>query len=160
LRFAPGVRSLTGADSSEGMLGVFRDKATRLGLANVRTLRVETEAAALPDGPYDLIVSSMTLHHVRDTAALLRVFHRSLRPAGRLCLADLDPEGGAFHGADAEGVFHNGFDRAGLRQALEAAGFSGIADTTAAEVVKSVRDGGTRRFTVFLVSAHRQPDLR
>jgi ubiquinone/menaquinone biosynthesis C-methylase UbiE len=45
LRVAPLVRSVTGADSSSGMLEVFREKADRDGLANVRTMHLEAGAA-------------------------------------------------------------------------------------------------------------------
>lgn len=157
LRFAPLVRSLTGMDSSSGMLDVFGYKAAQLHLTNVRSQHCEADANAMPGGPYDLIVSSMTLHHVRDIVPLLRAFHAALRGGGRLCLADLDPDGGAFH-SDNTGVFHPGFDRGELRATLLAAGFSTVTNTTAAEVVKPAADGKMRRFTVFLLSAERSPE--
>jgi hypothetical protein len=71
-----------------------------------------------------------------------------------LCIADLDPEGGLFHG-DNTGVYHFGFDRKELRRALADAGFENIADATAAEVMKPAADGQLRRFTVFLMSGRK-----
>ena len=59
----------------------------------------------------------MTLHHIPDVARLLAEFRNVLKPGGRLCIADLDSDGGRFH-EDSTGVFHPGFDRAVLVQDL------------------------------------------
>jgi len=105
-------------------------------------------------GVYDLIVSSMTLHHIRHVDRLLAQLHQAISPGGRLCLADLDSDDGQFH-SDNQGVFHFGFDRAGLRQAFAGAGFTNIQVITAAEMLKPARDGGLRRFTIFLITGVR-----
>jgi len=100
---------------------------------------------------YDLIVSSMVLHHVQHVDRLLAQFHQATLPGGHLCLADLDSDDGQFH-SDNQGVFHFGFDHAGLRQAFAGAGFTNIQVATAAEMLKLARDGGLRRFTIFLMT--------
>jgi putative AdoMet-dependent methyltransferase len=87
---------------------------------------------------------------VADTAALLRALHDHLAPGGRLALADLDTEDGDFHPANAEGVFHAGFDRDALRGLLEAAGFVGVAFETACTVQREGKD-----YPIFLVTAAR-----
>ena len=154
LPWAPRVSSLTGADSSPGMLEVFAAKAARMGLTNVRTQYIDLEEGEELAGHYDRIVSSMTLHHIRKIAPLLAQFHRVLAPGGRLCLADLDTEDGQFHG-DNRGVFHLGFDRAVLRRDLAAAGFTDVRDATAAEVAKPVASGELRKFSVFLLTGRK-----
>jgi len=150
LRIRPRVYSITGVDTSDGMLKVLKDKVNKQDLTNVKTHLLDPERGGLPDGPYDAIVSSMTLHHINDIATWLVRFHDLLVPGGRIALADLDPDGGLFH-EDNQGVFHNGFDRETIRWALERAGFTDIRDRTAAEVVKPSSDGGNRKFTVFLL---------
>ena len=154
LAWAPQVRSLTGADSSPGMLGVFAAKAARMGLANVRTQCVDLDQGGTLAGRFDRVVSSMTLHHIRGIAPLLAQFHRVLAPGGRLCLADLDTEDGQFHG-DNRGVHHLGFDRAELRRMLAEAGFTDVEGATAAEVTKPVASGALRTFSVFLVTGRK-----
>jgi cyclopropane fatty-acyl-phospholipid synthase-like methyltransferase len=155
LQLAPLVGSITGVDSSRGMLDVLAGKIARQKLTNVRTLLLDLEAGdALPDA-YDLIVSNMTLHHIREVGPLLERFHQALSPGGYLCLADLDSDEGQFHG-DNQGVFHFGFDRADLRRALAEAGFEDIRDTTAAEVTKPTRTGELRRFTIFLMTGRKK----
>jgi ubiquinone/menaquinone biosynthesis C-methylase UbiE len=152
LQLAPSVGSVTGVDSSQGMLEVLNAKIDRQGHTNVTTrlLRPGEDLA----GAYDLIVSSMTLHHIEDTDALLTQFFRSLKAPGWLCVADLDPEQGEFHD-DNTGVFHFGFERAALRRALVGAGFVDVHDVTAAEVVKPTPQGALRTFGVFLVAGRK-----
>jgi ubiquinone/menaquinone biosynthesis C-methylase UbiE len=151
MRLQPKVRSITGVDSSEGMLAVLRKKLEQGDLTNVRTACLDLDKGQALSGEYDLVVSSMTLHHIPDVARLLSEFRRVLRPGGRLCIADLDSEGGRFH-EDRTGVFHHGFDRAALARTFESAGFCEVHAVTAAEMVKPSAAGGTARFTIFLVS--------
>lgn len=151
LQLQPLIRSITGVDSSRGMLEVFQVKIAKLQLANVRTRLCDLDQGEMLEGRYDLIVSGMTLHHVKEIAPLLAQFHAVMATGGTLCLADLDLEGGQFH-ADSTGVFHNGFDRAVLRQLLVDAGFVGVTDETAAEIEKPARDGAMKRFSVFLMT--------
>lgn len=154
LRIAPRVGSITGADSSQGMLDVLRAKSDRKNLRNVRTLFLDSGDTSLLSGRYDVIVIGMALHHIEAIHPLLNRFHECLAEGGTLCIADLDPEGGLFHG-DNTGVYHFGFDRKELRRALADAGFENIADATAAEVMKPAADGQLRRFTVFLMSGRK-----
>ncbi|HTG02260.1 MAG TPA: class I SAM-dependent methyltransferase [Nitrospirota bacterium] len=150
LRLQPFVRSILGADSSEGMLRVLQGKIAEKGIVNVNTQIVDFEKGDRVAGAFHLIVSSMTLHHVPDPAALFRQWRDLLLPAGRICFADLDTEDGSFH-SDNTGVFHEGFDRVHLKRLLQDAGFSSIRDTTAAAVK---REGG-REYPVFLILARK-----
>jgi len=155
LRMAPQVGSVTGVDRSQGMLDVLGAKVAALGLGNVETLRVDPDDGAILTGRYDLIVSCMALHHVERIAPLLEQFYDCLVPGGPLCIADLDPDEGQFHG-DSAGVFHAGFERAVLRQALTDAGFRDVSDVTATEVTKPAANGELRRFTIFLITGRRE----
>jgi ubiquinone/menaquinone biosynthesis C-methylase UbiE len=151
LLLQPSVNAITGADSSKGMLGVLERKIEQHKLSNVRTQFVDFEKGQRVAGTYDLIVSSMTLHHVPDTGLLFKQWHELLKPGGRVCFTDLDTENGAFH-PDSTGVFHFGFDRAKLAQLLRQTGFNDVRSNSAAKIVKDV-EGGTREFSVFLISA-------
>ncbi len=154
LQLQPLVHSLTGIDSSQGMLDVLQEKISRLQLANVHTQLVDLDRGDVLPGSYDLIVSNMTLHHIENVAPLLREFHRVLTPGGTLCITDLDLDGGLFH-EDNTGVFHFGFDRQDLRKAFAEAGFADIRDTTATEIVKPGKSGENLKFPVFLMTGRR-----
>lgn len=154
LRLQPLVRSITGVDSSRGMLDIFKAKVSALKMANVDAILCDLDTGDTLSGSYDLVVSNMTLHHVKEIAPLLRQFHAVMAPGGTLCLADLDAEGGQFH-EDNTGVFHFGFDRAALRSLCLEAGFVDVADQTATEIEKPDRNGAPRRFPVFLLIARK-----
>ena len=150
LALAARVRRVLAVDSSAGMLAVLADKARAGGCANVATLRADFAHDAPPAGPFNLIASAMTLHHVADVAGLLRKFFALLAPGGRIALADLDTEDGSFHGPDAPGVHHHGFDRAALARQLAAAGFI---DVRFSDAARSEKNG--RVYAVFLAAARK-----
>ncbi len=150
LRLQPMVRSITGADSSEGMLGVLENKVRTASLPNVRTQLVDFERGGKVEGAFHLVVSSMTMHHVKDTAGLFRQWYEALLPGGQLAAADLDAEDGSFHG-DNTGVFHFGFDRDALKKMMQQAGFQNVHVVTASTMVKEIAGGGKRAFPVFLI---------
>jgi SAM-dependent methyltransferase len=103
-----------------------------------------------PGGPFDLAISLLVLHHLRDTEAALAAVHRLLRPGGFLAIADLEAEDGTFHEPGSEGIYHNGFDRAHLAGLARAAGFADVEVTTATEIE---RDG--RTYPVILLLGRR-----
>ena len=148
------VRSVTGVDSSQGMLDALTAKIREHELANVETQYFDLEQGEELKGSYDAIVSAMTFHHIKEIRPLLRQFYKILAPGGVLGVADLDVEGGKFHDSN-EGVFHFGFDRGSLRKDFLEAGFEDVADTTAAEFVKPDFEGAERRFTVFLITGRK-----
>lgn len=81
----PGAR-LTTIDSSREMLERAR---TILPAADLRLSRLED---SLPEGPFDLVVSALAVHHL-DSAGKRDLFQRVarvLRPAGRFVLAEQD----------------------------------------------------------------------
>jgi 2-polyprenyl-3-methyl-5-hydroxy-6-metoxy-1,4-benzoquinol methylase len=148
----PSVAEVTLADRSEGMLEEAKRKITASGMTNLTAVRLDLLSDPVPKERFDLICSLLTLHHVPDTAALLRAFHAMLPPGGRVCLADLDAEDGSFHGLDVD--VHHGFDRAALGAQLEAAGFRRVLFQTVFEIEKA-RAVGVRRYSVFMVTAVR-----
>lgn len=147
----PFVRSITGVDSSQGMLDVFLGKIEDNGLKNVRAQYLDLDHGDVLTGPYHLIVSSMTLHHIREISPLLNQFHQALHPSGKLCIADLDSDGGRFHDVN-DGVFHFGFDRDDLQHKLINAEFADIRITQAARIEKPVAGGTKQVFTIFLIT--------
>ena len=79
---------LTGFDASAGMLG--RARAT-LPADRVDDLAVGRLEDALPDGPFDLVVSALVVHHL-DGAGKADLFRRVaavLAPGGRFVLGDV-----------------------------------------------------------------------
>ncbi len=76
----PKVRSVTSADTSSGMLGVLEGKVRAQRLTSVKTVLLRQEDDYALSGEHDLIVSSMTLHHVADLGRLFARFRRAPAP--------------------------------------------------------------------------------
>jgi ubiquinone/menaquinone biosynthesis C-methylase UbiE len=150
----PLVRSITGADLSDGMLEILRGKIEARGLTNVKAVLLDRGRETFPAESFELLVSSMTLHHVEDVARLLAAFHRVLLPGGVLAVADLDAEDGSFHGHGPSAA-HSGFDRDRMRGMLEEAGFREIQEVTAATIEKPDARDILRTYTVFLMTARK-----
>lgn len=150
---APALATVTALDASTGMLAVLRDKCARKRVVNVQVIEGQVPDD-LPERPFDLIYSSMTLHHVEDVPGLLKVLAAHLTPGGRIALADLDAEDGGFHG-DVAGVMHHGFDRDTFRAWLADAGFTDVAFSTAFTAHRERDDGSVHDYPVFLAVATR-----
>lgn len=143
---------ITLMDSSAGMLAVAAEKIAAQGLTHMTVRQVDLTAEPPADERYDLIYTSMTLHHIPSTDRILQVFHDLLNPGGWLAIADLDREDGSFHGPEVD--VHHGFDRAELSLKAQAAGFREVAFDTVFSIDK-VTDAGPRSYPVFLMTARR-----
>ncbi len=144
----PGLR-VTLADNSTGMREAVARKVEGGALpAGTRTWDLDLEGDPAPDERFDLVVSSMVMHHVKQLDRVLGGFATLLDPGGRLCIADLDHEDGSFHDHDFDG--HHGFHRSELAASLEGAGFT---DVRVGEATSIEREG--RTYPVFLAVATR-----
>lgn len=145
------------ADSSSGMLEVAARKITEQGVRNMKTAKLDLLVDPLPTQRFDLIYTSMTLHHVPDTDHILSIFHDLLKPGGSLCIADLDKEDGSFHGPDVN--VHHGFERAELGRLAANAGFEEVRFQTVFSIAKE-QETGARDYPVFLMTARCAPGPR
>ncbi|OQB22518.1 MAG: hypothetical protein BWY12_00558 [candidate division BRC1 bacterium ADurb.Bin183] len=154
LRLLPFVGSVTGVDSSQGMIDVFKSKIENQNLKNARAIRLDIDDGDVLEGCFDLIMSSMTIHHIQDIASLFAQFYDATAPEGYIAIADLDSDGGLFH-TNKIGVFHNGFNRAELSRMMENAGFANIRDFTAVKTNKIGADGKEGVFSIFLLTGQK-----
>jgi ubiquinone/menaquinone biosynthesis C-methylase UbiE len=145
------VSDITAVDASGEMLCVLAEKLRALHIDNVHTLQCDIACAPLPANSFDLIVSSMVLHHLPDVPGVLQRLRPCLRVGGWIALADLDAEDGSFH-ADKTGVFHQGFERDTVCRWLEQAGFSDVAARHAHTITRPTPDGIMRQYGVFLIT--------
>jgi 2-polyprenyl-3-methyl-5-hydroxy-6-metoxy-1,4-benzoquinol methylase len=134
------------------MLEVVNEKIAAQGVRNMTTMKIDLLADPQPALQFDLIVSSMTLHHVPDTDHILHVFHDLLNPGGYLCIADLDQEDGSFHGPEID--VHHGFDRTDLSRRAAQAGFTDPQFQAVFSIAKALASG-SRDYPVFLMTARR-----
>ena len=150
---ADAVGSVVVTDPSAGMVQVARERIEAAGLGDrLRAVQADLTTDRL-DGSYDVVWSSLALHHVPDLDALLRSVASLLVDGGRLCIADLDedPEG-AFHADRADFAGHHGFRRDRLAEDLARAGLGDVRFVDATTVLKN-----DRKFGVFLCTATKLP---
>ncbi len=153
LQLASEVGQLTAVDTSAGMLDELRKKSRDLGLGNVTPILISPDSWPLPAAAFDLVFSSMVLHHVAATHALLQNFQQALKPGGFLAIADLEMEDGTFHD-DPAGVAHHGFDPQALINKLERLGFKALRTRTVHTISKQ-HGGEERRYPVFLITGQK-----
>ncbi len=149
LNLQPRVAALVALDASKGMLEQLTRKLATAGIGNVETRLWNLEAQPFPETGYDLVVSSMTLHHLRDVPLVLKRLAAVLRPGGWLAVADLDVEDGSFHG-QADDVFHHGFERSEVAKWLGIAGLSEVRVSSAHAITKPSASNQMRTYEVFL----------
>jgi ubiquinone/menaquinone biosynthesis C-methylase UbiE len=151
LALRPRIGPLVLADTSEGMLAEAERKIREGRLEGVSAVHFDVATDAPPPGaPFDLVVSLLLLHHVKDTRAALSGMLGLVAPGGQIAAIDLDTEDGSFHSPQAEGVHHHGFDRARLAELARGVGF----DDVRVDDGHPIEDEG-RRYPMFLLTARR-----
>jgi len=106
--------SLLGIDTSEGMLQVFNQKFKDNGKVQSKLLDLETNSIA---EKFDLILSSMAFHHLKNPDQMIKKLRNNLLPGGVLAVIDLDQEDGSFHPDPKKmGVHHFGFNESQTKE--------------------------------------------
>lgn len=150
---APRVKQLVAADSSAGMLNRVRKKIGELAVENIAPAQVDLSTEKHLDQQFDLIYTSMTMHHIPDTGAMISEFYQRLTPGGYLAIIDLDSEDGSFHG-DMPGIAHQGFDRSSLKKLAEENGLHNVEIHTAHTVTRDTAQG-KKKFDLFILTGER-----
>ncbi|MCX5877167.1 MAG: class I SAM-dependent methyltransferase [Deltaproteobacteria bacterium] len=146
---SPHFATILAVDTSPQMLEVLRQKARDEKIGNIETLAHDLTRQPLPNNNFDLVMSSMTLHHIPDVEALLTQFFAALKPGGYLTVADLLTEDGSFHD-DNSGVAHYGINPEEIRAILAKNGGLDIAVQEIHTIEKQQGNGAKRGYPVFL----------
>ena len=106
--FQSDVNTLIGVDTSEGMLEVFNKKFE--DKPNIKSYLINLEEEDLSEEKFDLIISSMAFHHLKQPSKMIEKLKTMLTEDGAIAIIDLDLEDGSFHPDPKNmGVFHSGF---------------------------------------------------
>ena len=144
-KIAPFVKKISAVDISQAMLDKLLEKIELQDKVEIFCQDIIYEPL---NKKFDLIISAMAIHHVKQTPLLIKSFAKHLKSGATIALADLDLEDGSFHPEHSKGIFHFGFDRDYFKSLLENEGFENIKFITVDKVQKEQKE-----YSVFLVSA-------
>jgi len=145
------ISKLIAIDNSASMIEVFKQKATEVEV-DIEVIEGDIEDETLSiESKFNGIISSMSMHHVKDIKKTLQRFYTMLEVDGYIALADLKSEDGTFH-EDNEGVWHFGFDTKALSHISLEVGFSEVKIIDATTISKE----GKKPFEVFLMVAYKR----
>ena len=143
--FTGEVKAVNAYDNSQGMLQVLVNNLEKKNISNVRTYFFDANTALLPLKSFDLVISSLTFHHIDRVHLFLTNIYRSLKVGGKICIADIEPEDGSFHSNGYENIPHLGFEKSYFEQMLRNAGFVNTKVRTIFEI-----DKNDKKYPIFL----------
>ena len=153
LQLASDFDKLLLIDSSAEMVKQVEQKIAKLQLPpSVSALCCDIMADAELNLHADYIFSSLVLHHIMDTEAILRRFYSMLNGGGHLLIVDIDQEDGSFHAKYPDFEGHNGFNHAELAAMALNAGFLAVNINTFYHDSK-VYNGKDSPYSLFIMCA-------
>ena len=82
---------ITGIDNSREMMAIFQDKISKLKLASrVRCTLMDANALDFKKETFDKIVSSVTLHHLKNKKRFIKAIYKILKPGGIFVIGEID----------------------------------------------------------------------
>ncbi len=87
------TKKVFAVDISSEMLLKVKNKVTKAKVANVQFLQSDGKNLQLEDNSVDLILLVTVYHEVGDNEAVLKEFHRILKPTGKLAIVEVIKKG-------------------------------------------------------------------
>lgn len=143
-------RSLTLADTSQGMTEVLTEKIRKEKIPNMKPLLIDILNDKHKLSGFDIIYTLLVLHHIQDIDKSFEAFNKLLKHGGYVCIGDLITEDGSFHSADPDFDGHKGFDINDLKEKLENKGFKVELETIFTEIEKEFNNE-IRKYPLFLL---------
>ena len=83
--------SIIGIDSSKEMLSIFKNKIKKLRLEDKISCRLmDIGSLKFKENTFDLIVSTVTLHHLKNKIKPFQKIFKTLKPGGRFVIGEVD----------------------------------------------------------------------
>lgn len=114
------VKTVHGIDLAPNMLDVLKEKGK-----NYKNLTTELKGIYEITETFDLIMSSMVMHHIENITKLAKKLYDSLNLDGVIAIADLMKEDGSFHDS-LDGIYALGFSNEFLEKKFKSVGFKEI----------------------------------
>ena len=114
------VKEIHGIDLDTNKLDILKEKGKKF-----KNLTIELTGIFEITSTFDLIISSMVMHHIKDLTKLATKIYDSLNPKGIIAIGDLMEEDGSFHSSLDE-VYALGFSSDLLKKTFEGVGFKDV----------------------------------
>lgn len=124
------LKNITCIDTSKGMINIVNTKILQQKIKNMAAYQQDINDANQLLPMYNLIYTSMALHHVLDITATLANLYKLLKNDGYLCIVDLDEDDGSFHQLEKDFKGHNGFNQSKLKKVLAEIGYKSLESHT------------------------------
>jgi len=146
--------SITLIDTSKGMIDVLNEKIQHHKMINMVVVQIDINVElSLPD-KYDVIYTSMALHHIKDTETTLKNLYKLLNCGGYLCIIDLTEDDGSFHKREKDFNGHNRFNQDDLKKLLNKIGFQEVV-TNVFYNYENIIDGTLVKYSLFSMTCRR-----
>lgn len=141
--------NITLVDISKGMIEMLNSKIEKYEINTMKAYQIDiNKEHNLSENNYDIIYSSMALHHIIDTDTTLKSLYRLLKKDGYLCIVDLDEEDGSFHKEEKDFIGHNGFNQKVLKNLMLKIGYKEFEINTFYNDEKTV-EGRNVKYSLF-----------
>jgi len=150
-------KSMTLADTSIEMLNILKHKISHDNITNFNPVLFDLTKEDYPEesDKFNVLYTSMTLHHIPDVNDLINRFNKMLLLGGYLCIADLVTEDGRFHYHLDNFTGHKGFSKEEMENYLQNNGFETIKYKIAIEIEKIFDNNEIKKYPVFLIIARK-----
>lgn len=145
--------NITLIDSSKGMIDVVKEKIEKYEVYNMKPYAIDLFNEEIIE-KFDLIYTSMVLHHIQDISGLANKFYTLLNDGGQVIIVDLDKEDGSFHKNEPGFNGHNGFDQEKLKEIFIEVGFRDAESTTFFYDEKKM-EGKNIKYSLFIMKAQK-----
>ncbi|MNN60093.1 Methyltransferase domain protein [compost metagenome] len=135
------------------MIDVVKEKIEKYEVDNMKPYAIDLFNEEIIE-KFDLIYTSMVLHHIQDIAGLANKFYTLLNDGGQVIIVDLDKEDGSFHKNEPGFNGHNGFDQEKLKEIFIEVGFRDAESTTFFYDEKKI-EGKNIKYSLFIMKAQK-----
>lgn len=89
---------ITGIDNSKEMMAIFQEKIKRLKLDSKITCKMmDANDLNFKKDTFEKVLSSVTLHHIKNKTRLIKKVHKMLKPKGVLVIGEIDMDTSGKH---------------------------------------------------------------
>lgn len=142
---------ITLIDTSEGMIETLNLKIQDFKANNMTAIHGDiNDNDEIQGEKFDVIYTSMALHHITDIRTTLKNLYGMLIDNGYLCIVELVEDDGNFHKLEKDFNGHNGFNQNQLKKLLEELGFKSVVTNIFYNDIKVI-EGSEINYSLFLM---------